>query len=429
MPSNNIVDFAYQVKNYMRNAEVVEGKNLINVVVTTKLNRNGIDYTVNADKSITRNGTASGTSFLILTGDGAITQNLDTDYQTAIIKIGQRVVSLCDIQFRHTDGNYGSFQAGTVYTVSKDIGVFYISSTNGVQVDDTVYPMICSEDDWNKSHTYEPYYVPVKDSKLDIADQQVLGAWNLAKNTLTSKNISGIHVTVNNDKSVTIYTDAGGATSTENFPIFTGGVNQDELNKYGSNHYYLSGCPSGGSTSTYFMYVHPGQTGGSWNPRVVDTGDGTEFDYDGNSLVYFAISIQQGTIITTPLTFYPQIALEFNKPYSTHAMTNRELTERTTIDQTSCTGFPNDVTVNRNTVKKIGDLVVLDIDVSSATFTANDVICTIPSSYRPFDNIIIGGINRSSNSFVAVVLKTNGEVVIRSNLNGDFALHETYTVK
>ena len=285
MPDDKtMIDYTNKMKSYLRSAEVVEGKNHAysqenNAVIATI--ENGESYKVR------------------WTGSATVTLKKNSASGTEV-----------------TSGSTSPLS----FTADSDFDLYFGSSADVTEI--MVY------DGNDTSDTYEPYYVPVKDSKLSIKDQQVLGAWNFAKNTLTSQTIDGIHITVNSDKSVTIYTDAGGATQRNNISIFQGDVNQDELNKYGNQHYYMSGCPKGGSTSTYFMYLHPGKTNGTWNPAVKDVGNGTEFDYDGNSLVFYAICIMQGTVITTPITFYPQIALKPNQPYKPYAMTNMELTDK-----------------------------------------------------------------------------------------------------
>lgn len=115
---------------------------------------------------------------------------------------------------------------------------------------------------------------------------------NLLKNTAKSQTINGVTFTVNDDGSVTAN---GTATNAMAFPI------GDVALSAGS--YKLSGCPSGGSTGTYYLYST--LTDGTKN---LDKGNSVPVNTttDTNSLIQ--IGIMSG-ITFNNLTFYPMIRL------------------------------------------------------------------------------------------------------------------------
>ena len=323
MPSKTIEDFAYQIKDYMRSAEVVKGKNYLYNNAPTTSTSHHINFTKNADLTITANGN-------------------NTDETAAWVKINENV-SLPNNDYVLSGGksatkNISFTIGGTVY---KDIGngvQFTINNTvipeiilyiKG-EVDNEVFsPMICTLDEWNKSHDYEPYYVPVKDSKFDIADQQVLGAWNLLKYPYydTTKSVSGLDYTDLGDGSVEA--DGTSTVSNNDFTCFSRGIMNYELE---AGTYYVSGCPEGGSESTYHLrisknkvYNNPSQ---GFDDLGIDTGDGFSFTLTEKSQLGVVIRVGQTSI--NHLIFKPMISLEPNQPYVPYAMTNRELTEKST---------------------------------------------------------------------------------------------------
>ena len=64
--------------------------------------------------------------------------------------------------------------------------------------------------------------------------------------------------------------------------------------------YFLSGCPSGGSDSSFYL----GAQGGRY-----DTGNGKSFTLTKATRVYFWIQVVSGTAISTPIVFKPQLEL------------------------------------------------------------------------------------------------------------------------
>ena len=153
---------------------------------------------------------------------------------------------------------------------------------------------------------------------VEIVDS---GAKNLLKNTAVSQTISGVKFTVNADKSVTL---SGTATSnitsffiSREVPALTGNM-------------VLSGCPAGGSSTTYKLDILDGTASGT--VRFVDTGEGTDVDWSliTTGIYTTRIRIQSGTTVDG-LIFKPMLCTAENYAISPefvpYAMSNRELTE------------------------------------------------------------------------------------------------------
>lgn len=171
MPSKTIEDFAYQVRDYMRGAEVVEGKNKLEITDSNSYTEGGVTFTVNSDKSVTvdTNGVASSANarlvlqmpikHLVNEEEYVIsgTPN-DIDGTKAYVGISDWVATNYD----DTTGEGAEF---TMFNpASYPNARIYIYVKSGTTLSNKVFkPMICTASDWNKSHTYEPYYVPVKD--------------------------------------------------------------------------------------------------------------------------------------------------------------------------------------------------------------------------------------------------------------------------
>ena len=143
------------------------------------------------------------------------------------------------------------------------------------------------------------------------------GAVNLLPNNAISQVLNGVTFTVNSNKTVTV---SGTATATTEITIAEFYLD--------AKSYKISGTPSGGSSSTYFIYHNEQSVGGI----QTDVGSGATFTVQNAAhKQYVKIHIASGTAITTPITFKPMITLadqpnsDYNH-YVPYAMTNRELT-------------------------------------------------------------------------------------------------------
>lgn len=111
---------------------------------------------------------------------------------------------------------------------------------------------------------------------------------------------NGITFTVNDDGTITAN---GTATADADF-----GVRRQNVPPHfyiDEETYRLTGCPTGGSTSTYYMFINHTGSGGA----VIygnDTGSGLEFEGVANERVGVWIRICAGTTVNN-LTFYPKL--------------------------------------------------------------------------------------------------------------------------
>lgn len=135
---------------------------------------------------------------------------------------------------------------------------------------------------------------------------------NLLKNTAVSKTINGVDFTVNEDKTVTV-----NGTASEQTPFIIANTSWLKDN-IPSGRYTLSGCPAGGSTSTYRFYAYKGNGTASYT----DVGNGItgEFNYSSsNTPANIAIVIGAGVtvnnLIFKPMLRYAEISDDTYEPY------------------------------------------------------------------------------------------------------------------
>ena len=137
------------------------------------------------------------------------------------------------------------------------------------------------------------------------------GSKNVLQNDAYSQTISGVTFTVNSDKSIT----ANGTATANIYYTLSAGVT------YPKGEYKKSGCPSGGSSSTYFF-------AGS---GFADYGNGVDVTLANDTSLDNVIVIKNGTAINK--TFYPMLCLksdyDLDPTYAPPAKTNRQLTEDT----------------------------------------------------------------------------------------------------
>lgn len=123
-------------------------------------------------------------------------------------------------------------------------------------------------------------------------EQETREGYNLLKNTATTQTVNGITFTVNSDGTVIAN---GTATSQSTLKI-----NQSLSLNQGS--YRLSGCPSGGSSSTYRFRLFRTNTN-----AIPETGNGTVFEITEEiKFRYLDIAIEANTTVSN-LLFKPMI--------------------------------------------------------------------------------------------------------------------------
>lgn len=124
----------------------------------------------------------------------------------------------------------------------------------------------------------------------------------------TSKTYNGITWTVNEDGSITAN---GTATANAVFNIHKRNPGEDNDFALKNGDYILSGCPSGGSSSTYVLAMSITKNGTVTN-IATDRGNGVQFTADGDDSFeseinpHINVTIVSGTTVNN-LTFYPMI--------------------------------------------------------------------------------------------------------------------------
>lgn len=163
-----------------------------------------------------------------------------------------------------------------------------------------------------------------------ISNEFVNGAVNLLENKAITQTITtdGANLTVVVDpdtKEITINGIGGSSATTINIQ----GTSVD-TSKFIGKHLKMSGCPLGGSQSTYFMEVYGAESAGSSHK---DFGEGVEFTWqnDGSYTARIRIIIGAGVTVTNKV-FKPMFTVadmpnsDYNH-YVPYAMSNRELME------------------------------------------------------------------------------------------------------
>ena len=155
-----------------------------------------------------------------------------------------------------------------------------------------------------------PYNFRTSGGSTEIGDREELNAvvgasvpWNqLVNKSLfpATKTENGITFTNNNDGSITV---SGTASALAEYEIGNTSSQSTRIAVPKGHKVYLRGCPTGGSTSGYFM-VDNNQSGNKY-----DVGTGNIYEVTSNyNYVSIRIRVASGTVISTPVKFYPQIS-------------------------------------------------------------------------------------------------------------------------
>lgn len=204
---------------------------------------------------------------------------------------------------------YASEQSWYKITVPTNLvsAVVRLVVADGVSVSNfVVKPMMCLEsvDD----STYEPYVGGIPSPNPDYPQEiksvvnpvvKVVGK-NLLNATLGTVTSNGITCTANGDGT---YTLTGTASDTTDIVIFSGNMTFENAK--------LVGCPSGGSDSTYrlFLYVNH-----SFSNNVKDHGNGSPTISVHNLNVQVLITVYKG-VTCNNLVYKPMITTDLNATY------------------------------------------------------------------------------------------------------------------
>ena len=167
----------------------------------------------------------------------------------------------------------------------------------------------------------------------------VYGAKNLLQNTAVSDTINGVTFTINADRTVTTSGTASADT------VFSLNTSANYYNPKSFYPYYggniLNGC-TGGSDSTYFLYIDYSEDGIAWGGHAVAADGDAVIESNHAYYSQCGIYVKSGTNMNGK-TFKPMIrdSRITDPTYVPYAKTNRELT----VDKAEC----NDITSIRCT--------------------------------------------------------------------------------
>ena len=288
------------------------GKNLLENVAVN-MQKNGITFVINEDKSITVTGTANQTSDFYVNGGYAYTENILPISSGKIISSGTKT-NLIQLFLLRNEDVIAKAESGEDISISLtgEVTAVMYRIPNGVTVNNlTIYPMIRKCDENGNpigDDTYEKYSggmpspnpsypQPIEVSGESGSVEVKSCGKNLLKNTATSIEKNGLTITVNEDKSITF-------NGTTNGNVFVDLM----MHKIHIDKGVLSGCPSGGSSNTYRLYANVLDDNDNLVKAYYDYGNGTEVDIKGR-VVQVRILIANGKSVEN-LTFYPMLSVE-----------------------------------------------------------------------------------------------------------------------
>lgn len=268
------------------------------------------------------------------------------------------------------------------------------------------------------------YSLPLKDSKFDRAEQRVLGAKNLCESKCPTSTINGITYTKNADGSYTISgvndgtnpstirIDQSSPTGTDNLKSYSGRFTMSLLD---ANKNYVP-------NTTMIMMQNS-----TWSTLMScdSSNSGIQTAEVNASNLFIYITVPKNADFSTPKTVYPMLRLasDPDNTYVPYAMTNRELTEELTVQESAITTSYTIGDIG-NHIVKYGKVVQLSVKISGVTANAWDQIGTIPQGYRPIYTTRFRD-GTVSNKLISVA--NDGKIYAVENVsNLDLALFATW---
>lgn len=321
-----------------------------------------------------------------------------------------------------------------------------IESMNGSQDALIIEQTDGSED---KSRKVSPAQIKQYVLGNSIDDIYSVMGQNGAKNLIpypfneTTKTVNGITFTDNGDGTITA---SGTASDNTTFNIRNIWTASDLVELLPNTIYAFSGCPVGGSVSTYSIQFVNEKSDLSNKSYLDDTGTGgTITTTDVKRFVGLRIIIASGTALSTPVTFKPmlRLAADTDNTYQPYAKTNKQLTDEldTAREQISDlttkkfnTWMPDvydfdtkvktlDPSICNTYTQKIGDLTVAYLGVDSGTSLGSFSTMMQLRGFPEGCTRCIGGYiyNSSLESSPRVVQASNVGVYFRPNITGNMS--------
>lgn len=274
----------------------VSSKNLLNNILKSG-STNGITYTVNEDKSVVVNGTATSACYIKI---GEIEFDVGTYIMSGCPSGGNN--STYNIYTSMNNNYYYDVGSGKAFTVSEKTNLrsIYIFVGKNVVINNLIFkPML---EKGTKATAYTPFVEDVSTTTLKAQGKNLIPY----PYAYTTKTVNGITFTDNGDGSIT-----ANGTATADVYHNVMGVNIPVSLPVGV--YTLSGSPAGGGWSSYLIYI------ANMTTRVnlgSDIGNGCAINIDltndGNNSVM--IFIKSGITVDN-LVFKPMIAVGTNTEY------------------------------------------------------------------------------------------------------------------
>ena len=342
----NILDPTFEpyhesVKDTLRDAEVIKGKNLLAPPYTDGVYKSAsnITFTVNSDGTISTNSATASADVYFILRKYTVSELPKGNY---IYSIGSTSASYNAYIQAYSNGTWVRNLASLANTDNVSFNVDYadydevrvsIRVNSGKAVANvTFYPMIrlATEPD----PTYEPYYIPLKDSMFPREEQKVLGAKNFLKNIRKSHEQFGITWSVDNNGIIT-----ANGTNTDNsyFQLYCDASNDNcdyQTILDTKSTYILSGNSQKWSDEWYMCLFLRVNHGNDTNTYFFDNGYGATVDLSQFSDInfirlYCRVGYSHGAQTLTNYKFYPmlRLATDPDDSYVPYTKTNKKLTD------------------------------------------------------------------------------------------------------
>jgi hypothetical protein len=143
----------------------------------------------------------------------------------------------------------------------------------------------------------------------------VTGGSNLVRYPYYHENATSNNITrvVNTDGSVVFTTTSAGASANTNFYFISGHMQNFVLP---AGRYIYKGCPSGGSSTTYYLQAGKIDAGGTVIWLTADYGSGSEFTLTEDTMIHLMFSIRKDYVISGSLTVKPELYYVFQADWS-----------------------------------------------------------------------------------------------------------------
>ena len=238
---------------------------------------------------------------------------------------------------------------------------------------------------------------------------------NLLKNTAGTTTQNGITFTYNDDGSVTCN---GTATADANY-IYTITLPQNAS-------FILSGCPTGGSKSTYSLFARDTAT---WSIVYFDTGSSRTVKTGNYTTWQVVIRISNGQTVND-MTFYPMLRnadiyaddAEY-EPYSDDLQT--QINEINAMTEDS--GWKN--LTGGVYYRKYGKCVEIRGEYAPSSAGGGFTLGTLPPEFRPSKSKAVGAFtNDTASKVYRIVAGTDGQVVISGENQNAFTANTAYNL-